>query len=522
LYIDAIYEGEYTFEVLVESLLPFQTPPSCGALYSLDLDINGTLYNVNTITDCDEFGGTFYASIAGRVTVTLTGASVITIVPPSFASDTRLYQFSIVNGPRVIVGDFNYANEFPPNDFKQIDFITSVNKYFNMVCVPHITKPKTLVVEPIIDYIGKGKILDWSNKIDFDSPITVSPTTNILNGTLMFNFKLDQDYANQQFNIANNRIFGTYELQLNQDYKDNKINFDTIFSSPVDTALNNSNIPNLTISNFAAIKTQEIKGVSIQKFQPYKILPRIIFRGPVLPNDNWGINSGVTQTWWAEINEIDRWQETNRFTTYPFSYTGFSHYINYNASDSFSPLESMFPTQQDMYDVYYYDYISDIVSPENKIMSAKIYLTPYEIANLEFNEKIIIKNAYFRVNKISGYNLTEPSLCNIELIKLTKDYTPHPIQYYDLINCGEGEDYHTTSDLNYNMYAYIGNYVNIYTGSSTTYTSIGCFEVQLGEPNSSYDYEQVYIASGYTESGVNIYNDCGCTGRTQMNIVQQT
>jgi hypothetical protein len=112
-------------------------------------------------------------------------------------------------------------------------------------------------------------------------------------------------------------------------------------------------------------------------------------------------------------------------------------------------------------------------------------------------------------------------LCNIELIKLTKDYTPHPVQYYDLINCGEGEDYHTTSDLNYNMYAYIGNYVNIYTGSSTTYTSIGCFQVQLGQPNSTYDYEKVFIGSGYTQSGVNIYNNCGCSGRTQMIVVQE-
>jgi hypothetical protein len=431
------------------------------------------------------------------------------------------YSFEILEAPRFIFGNFNYANEFPPNDFKQIDFITSVNKMFNLVCIPSTTNPKNIVVEPIIDYIGKGRILDWTNKIDFDSPITVSPTTNLLNGTLMYNFKLDQDYANQQFNIANNRIFGTYELQLNQDYKDNRVEFNTIFGSPVDTTLNNSNLPAITISNLATIKTQETKGVSQQKFNPYKILPRIIFRGPVLPNDNWGLNSGTTQTWWAETTQIDRWQETNRFTTYPFSYTGFSHYTNWNAQDTFSPLETTFPSQQDLYDIYYYDYISDLTSPENKIMAAKIYLTPYEIANLEFNEKIIIKNAYYRINKISGYNLTEPSLCNIELIKLTKDYTPHPVQYYDLINCGEGEDYHTTSDLNYNMYAYIGNYVNIYTGSSTTYTSIGCFQVQLGQPNSTYDYEKVFIGSGYTQSGVNIYNNCGCTGRTQMIVVQE-
>jgi hypothetical protein len=520
--IDSSYVGNYVFQITVNYSL--ESDESNGANFSAGIDINGVKeFFLNNAQSAGAGINTYNDTIL--VSVNVTGNTVVSLFfDPNFNSYLNSYSFEIFLAPRVIVGNFNYANEFPLNDFKQIDFITSVNKMFNLVCIPSTTNPKNIVVEPIIDYIGKGRILDWTNKIDFDSPITVSPTSNLLNGTLMYNFKLDQDYANQQFNIANNRIFGTYELQLNQDYKDSKVEFNTIFGSPVDTTLNNSNLPAITISNLATIKTQETKGVSQQKFNPYKILPRIIFRGPVLPNENWSqISTGnTTQYWWAENNRIDRWQETNRFTTYPFSYTGFSHYTNWNAQDTFSPLESTFPNQQDLYDIYYYDYISDITSPENKIMNAKIYLTPYEIANLEFNEKIIIKNAYYRINKISGYNLTEPSLCNIELIKLTKDYTPHPVQYYDLINCGVGDDYHTTSDLNYNMYAYIGNYVNIYTGSSTTYTSIGCFEVQLGQPNSSYDYEQVFIGSGYTQSGVNIYNNCGCTGRTQMIIVQET
>jgi hypothetical protein len=519
--IDPNYAGEYTFAVSVQSTLSFGACPSTNT-YDVYLDINGTQYFVAGTLDCDEYPGIYSVSIAGRVTVNLTGTSVITIIPPPAASSIEQVSFSIETAPRFIIGNFNYANEFPQNDFKQIDFITSVNRLFNLVVVPHPTKQKTLIVEPIIDYIGKGRILDWTSKIDWDSPITISPTTNILNGTLNFNFTLDQDYANQQFNISNNRVFGTYELQLNQDYKDNKIDFNTIFSSPVDTTLNNGNTPNITISNFATIKTEENKGSSIQQFKPYKILPRLLFRGLVYPNDNWGVTTGGTQTWWAETYQQDRWQETNRFTTYPFNYSGFSHYTNFNAGNSFDPDESTFPNEQDMYDIYYYDYISDIVSPQNKIMKSKIYLTPYEIADLRFDEKIVIKNSYWRINKISGYNLTEPSLCDIELIKLTKDYTPHPVLYYDLISCSGGTDYHSTSDLNYNLYAYVGNYVNLFTGSTTAYTSIGCYEVVLGTPNSNYDYNQVFIGSGYTSTGVAVYNNCGCSGRTSLDLVQQT
>jgi hypothetical protein len=108
------------------------------------------------------------------------------------------------------------------------------------------------------------------------------------------------------------------------------------------------------------------------------------------------------------------------------------------------------------------------------------------------------------------------------LIKLTRDYTSHSVKYYDLINCNTGgTNYHTTSDLNYNMYAYVGNYVNIYTGSTTAYTSIGCFQVVEGQPNANYDYEPIFIGSGYTNTSVNVYDNCGCSGRTAFDIVQQ-
>lgn len=427
---------------------------------------------------------------------------------------------------------YDYNLEFTGTQYKQLDFITSVNKAFNLVCVPSPVNPKSIRVEPIIDYIGKGKILDWSDKIDYDSPITIMPTTNLVNGTLNLQFNNDQDYPNQQFNSANNRIFGTTKLQLNQDYKDSDINFTSQFSNSIDLTLNANVDADITIPTYPSLNVNNVNGVSLLTFKSIKVLPKMIFRGPVLPNENWGFNDSNAQeplqTWFAgrynqqNITEFDRWQSNNRFTTYPFSYTGFSHYINWNSSDNYDPLEYDFPNQQDLYDIYYYDYISDLTSPDNKIMQAKIYLTPYEIAGLEFNEKILIKNAYFRINKISGYNLTEPSLCNIELVKLTKNYTPHPVQYYDLINCSGGTNYHTTSDLNYNMYAYVGNYVKLFTGSTTNYTSIGCYEVQLGSPNNTYDYEPVFINSGYTSSGVAVYNNCGCSGKTSFDIVQQS
>jgi hypothetical protein len=512
--------GQYVFQIVTTYNL--ESDEFNGANFGGALNINGSIEFFLNATQGAGEGINSYTDTT-LVPVNITGTTTIGLLyDPNFNSFLTNYSFSIYRAPRVILGNFDYAAEFPDNDFKQIDFITSINKLFNLVVVPSPDKQNTLIVEPIIDYIGKGDVLDWTEKIDWNSPIQVTPTTNILNGTLNLNFKLDKDQINQQFNIATNRVFGTYQLQLNQDYKDNNVDINSIFGSPTDVAINNNNLPSMTLSSMAALKTSETNGTPIQTFNPYKIIPRIIFRGPLIPNDNWSVPSTAdTQTWWAENYEIDRWQSTNRFNTYPFSYTGFSHYINYNAEDTYNSTETMYEPQQDMYDIYYYDYISDIVSPDNKLISAKIYLTPWEIANLKFNERIFIKNNYYRINKITGYNLVEPALCDIELIKLTKSYTPHPVKYFKLEKCGAGDDLYTTSDLNYNMYAYVGRYVNVFTGSTTAYTSTGCYQVTEIEPDYTVDYYQVYIGSGYTSSGVNVYDDCGCSGRTSFILVQQ-
>ena len=520
--IPAGYSGVYTIDCFITIEALFNVCSGSYGTYDLYLSANSTTYLVGSVPDCDaEYSGTFVVQIGGRISLLLNAPTTISLFPSVGGATILNYGFTIQNAPSFPPGgNYDYSLEFPPNDFKQIDFITSVNKMFNLVVIPSIDKQKTLVVEPIIDYIGKGRILDWTDKIDWDSPITVVPTTNILNGTLNYNFRLDKDYANQQFNISTNRTFGNYELQLNQDYKDNKINIDTIFASPVDVTLNNINLPNITIPVLSTVKTNETRdGGVFQKFQPYKILPRMVFRGLTYPNQNWGIDSGGTQTWWAETYEQDRWQEINRFTTYPFSFTGFSHYINFNAQDYFDSNESLFPNQQDLYDIYYYDYVSDITSPENKVISAKIYLTPFEIANLEFNEKIIIKNNYYRINKISNYNLVEPALCDIELIKLTKSYTPRPVKYFKLVSCNPlFETLYTSTDLNYNLFAYVGKYVKVYNDNGT-YN--GCFEVQDDNPRYDVDYNHYFIGSGYTSNGVGVYEDCNCSGTTQFDIIQQ-
>ena len=520
--------------------------------------------------------------------------------------DVSSYSQSIVNGPRFIPNNatIDYNIEFPPNDYKQLDFITSINKMFNLIVVPNPDLPNNLIIEPIVDYVGTGGILDWTTKVDYDQTQNLYPTSTLLNGTLEYEFKLDQDYANQDFKGQTNRIFGTDKFQLGLQYKDTTTKFDFIFSSPIDITIDNSVVSFLTLNSMSKLKQIDISGVTQQTFVPFKILPKVVFRGLTLPNDNYGFipdntvttaitncNSGYTinvttagyikyndcnsntyyqyvntgsqsvaggtcinpttvlagfplsnianftvtssgvscssivttttyQQWYMNGISQDRFQNINRFTTYPFNYNNFSHYINYRGEDqsNVTPSQYVFDSE-DMYNIYYEPYVNDITSEENKIYAAKVYLYPQDIQQLRWSEKIIIGNTPFRINKITNFNALEPTLCDVEFVKLTKEYTPHRKLYYELLSCGSGATRHSNSDLMFNLYAYIGNYVTLYEDDLTP---LGCYQVTLDTYDPLKTYEHYWLSSGYSPNLVGVYSDCGCSGRTSFNIVQQS
>jgi uncharacterized delta-60 repeat protein len=537
--IPAILNGRYTFNVILTADVVYENCPSQD--FTIDLITNnGTgpiVHNMLSQQMCDEYPGNYEGvQFAGTITIDI-GGNVGTIVSVELGSygiiAFRDITFTILDAPSSYVGDFNYASQFPQDEYKQIDFISSVNKLFNLVVIPSPDKPKTLIIEPIVDYIGKGEVLDWTSKVDYNSPIKVEPTTNYINGTLFFNSRLDKDWSNQQFNINVNRIFGSRNIQLSQEYKDNITRIEGVFAQSIDITIDGTknDPPRITIPNISAVKVKDFNGQPQNLFEPFKSLARIIFRGVMYPSDNYSNGPSNLLKYYIETKSYDKIQLLNRFTTYPFNYNGFSHYTNFK-SDAFDNLETVFPWAADMYSVYYKDYIDDLISDENKIINLKIFLDPYEIANLKYNEKILIENNYYRINKLS-YNLVEIGLCDVELIKLTKDYTPHPVLYYKLSGCSSGDIIYTNSDINYGLFAYINKYVKVYRGSVYPLTLLGCYSVSEVAYNANHVYEKIYIGSanptnplnpfpGELGVGVGVYENCGCTGRTQFDVVQQT
>lgn len=432
-------------------------------------------------------------------------------------------------------------------EFKQIEFLQNINRTFNLVVVEHPVKPKTLIIEPIVNYIGKGRLLDWTDKVDYDSPQTLRPTTSLINGSIFLANKQDKDFVNTQYNTKSNKIFGQNIIDLGVDYKNATTNLVQTLGQNTDYYLNASGDTNFALPCYFISKESNVNGRTVFEYRPFRSLPRQIFKSVPLPSGNTGqigyfqrfadtsfnpfIVGGFSPN---GMNLVKTQQNINRLTTYPFLISGFSHYTIYDASNSFTPDELIYPEADTMYDRYYRDYIDDLTSEENKIYSCKMQLNPWDVSQLYFDETILIKNAKFRINKISNLSLTdENALCDVELVKLTLDYTPTPTLFFDLVSCDDPCDIiHSNTDINYLLWAFglptittTGNTTGKIIKALTDYDAdqsrpFKKYKVVQTEYNPNYTYERVYFefveASYtpllvYTVSNYRMYNSCSAT-----------
>jgi hypothetical protein len=425
--------------------------------------------------------------------------------------------FKIINNeysPRYTEGDFDYNLEFPEGRFTQVDFITNINKLFNLIVVPNPEEPNKLVVEPIIDYFGTGATINWNNKIDYNSTITISPVNNYVEGELGMNLVEDKDVASQNFKNLQGRNFGLQNVQLGQDFKNRKIDINTIFASEVDYTLD---VPGIqffpTLASHFIIENKDDEGRTLQFFRPFVVAPQLMYRGLNIPSYLLGQfnNTGATFLAWnietsgGTIENIQMWPNNNRYNTYPFGVSSFTHSANFQKTDVYDTREEDLTCYEDLYDIYYSDYIDDLTSEENRLMNASVYLTPFEITRLNFTEKIFIKGAFWRLNKID-YSLLKPGLAKCQFVKITKDYRPHRVRYYELNPCSSGSTLYTNTDFNATIYAYVGKFIKLDDGK--------CYEIQNSIFNTGNTYARVNNFYYFSKSGLDkdytpvIFNSC--------------
>lgn len=283
-----------------------------------------------------------------------------------------------------------------PSNYKQIEFIKDCTKLFNLVFVPSKTDPRLIEVEPFADWVGSGVIVDWTHKIDTSKDAVISPTIDIQAKNLTFTYSEDKDILNQAMIGIAGRIYGRML---------------------VDNTGNEFATGDQSIQLYAApTPCNAIPGTQIiipkwmdQNGQIINIKPRFVYWDKITTP----INIKVLDDSDGSIDTINYYPYIGHYQSPIPTITDYD--LNFGPETPFHSIDAL--PANTSFNVYWRSYIDQIYNEDARIMTANFYLEAADILKMKFNDRIFIKDTYWRINKISAYGVGVDDTTQVELVK---------------------------------------------------------------------------------------------------------
>ena len=287
----------------------------------------------------------------------------------------------------------------------QWDFLKGLMTMFNLVTLVDEDNPNNILIEPYSDVFiptatagntlaNRGVEHDWTDKIDV-SEMKLTPLTD-LNRKTMFKFvEDDDDYPfNQYKNQVGGHLYGSKKFNAGNEFNilDGE---DEIIAEPFAAT-----VVKPLMDNFSQFITPAIYAMNDDVEEGFENSPRIMYNNGIKP-------TGASYFIPAQ-NGLFSENQTN--------FLQFSHLTDIPTITSSPPLVTDTrdfhfgvcqlmtgvgtPTPNNLFNLYWLPYYSELYNPNTRTMTIKVNLTPADINTFRFNDKVFIKNRVFRVNKI--------------------------------------------------------------------------------------------------------------------------
>jgi hypothetical protein len=302
-----------------------------------------------------------------------------------------------------------FMNQVLPN-LKMNELFLDVVKMFNLVVVDDPTLPNNLIIEPRDDYYSsKQKVLDWNYILDRDSEVKITPMSELDARTYLFKYSDDNDWLNKEYTEETKKSWGELEIDVENDFSVNTNKTELKFSpTPVGQYWY---FPGY--SNFIGPHFVDYDGVL---YKPKKVKPRILFYGGLINLSD--IPSNQSQLIFDIKDSI-----TTTITSFnKFPYCGmWDHPTNpkwdlgFGRTDKIYWDSEQFPSQT-LYEKFHKATLNNIIDINSKLLEGSFYLTPKDIALLDFRDIVFLDGQYWRINKVKDYNpIGSDELTTVEL-----------------------------------------------------------------------------------------------------------
>ena len=279
---------------------------------------------------------------------------------------------------------------------KQVDFLRDILKMFNAVLVPNPNMPNAVEIIPMVEYLGSGDDYDWTGKLDLSKDIVLTPAADIRKRLLKWSYKEQGDFFNAKYKSGAQRVYGELRLtDAGNDFSTSDYTVELTFgASPCDL------IPN---TNYIIPKYFNETGEFMAPG------PRILYRRAYEES--------------AVVMVYDEVAEDASFTVIPL----LCHYnkvpttigtndLNFGQEIPPHPIEAM--PLHTLFDRYWREYIAELYDDEQKIMEAYFQLDVTDVFGLKFNDKIWVKDSWWRVIELTDYIVADEQVTKCTLMRL--------------------------------------------------------------------------------------------------------
>jgi hypothetical protein len=279
----------------------------------------------------------------------------------------------------------------------QWDFLKGLMTMFNLITMPDPDNPNNILIEPYGDIFlvntagtnlaSRSIQHDWTNKVDV-SEIELTPLTDLNKHTIFKYVEDDNDYAFNVYKKATSGyLYGSKEFDASAFTV--LEGTDEIVAEPFAATIPKPIAPQFSNFIVPVIYSMNDDGTT----QGFDNLPRIVHINDIVT----GVSFYVPDQNGGTSENILEFLQCSHLSSIPIV-NGTTEDLNFGECDYINPLS---PTVVDnLFNTYWLPYYNELYNADTRTMTMKVNLTPADINTFKFNDKVMIKNRVFRVNRI--------------------------------------------------------------------------------------------------------------------------
>lgn len=284
---------------------------------------------------------------------------------------------------------------------KQIDFLSTLQKMYNLVIIPDKLTPNKLLIEPFQDFIATGVNVDWTSKIDFSKDVEIKPTTDLQRKKYNWQNSEGGDFINEAVTKSLDRVYGRFQVtDTNNDFATGENKITTNFASYILSYIPGSTIPIHRLIDDSGDAIED----PLPRFCNWVGFPSPSVGSIYLRND-------ASSTLSVGFPYLSNYSVAEPSVT--------DQDLNFGSETAFIAMEAH--PANTLYWKYWAQYVTELYSSDSRIMSLFVNLSNVDIHNFKFNDKVYIENEYWRILSIENYDATTTVPTKVTLIKVLSD-----------------------------------------------------------------------------------------------------